>query len=66
MIGHHEGRFRLCALLVIAGIAIELVSLRWAHPTAFLVFAAGTGGCVSLAILLFLSTLFSTGPGGET
>ena len=44
------------------GLAVELVSLRWAHPTAFIVFAAGTGTCVGAGVLLFLTTLFATGP----
>jgi hypothetical protein len=59
---HRERRLRVAAVLVIAGLAIELVSLRWAHPTAFIVFAAGTGACVGLGVLIFLSVLLGTGP----
>jgi hypothetical protein len=59
---HRERRLRAAAILIIVGLAIELVSLRWAHPTAFIVFAAGTGACVGLGVLLFLFVLFSSGP----
>jgi len=59
---HRERRLRVAAALVIVGLAIELVSLRWAHPTAFIVFAAGTGACVGLGVLIFLSVLLGTGP----
>ncbi len=55
-------RVRIAALLIIAGLAIEIVSLRWAHPTAFIVFAAGTGSCVGIGVLVFLSVLLGTGP----
>jgi hypothetical protein len=59
---HRERRIRIAAALVIVGLAIELISLRWAHPTAFIVFAAGTGACVGLGVLVFLSVLLGTGP----
>jgi hypothetical protein len=59
---HRERRLRFAAVLIVVGLAIELVSLRWAHPTAFIVFAAGTGACVGLGALLFLSVLVGTGP----
>jgi hypothetical protein len=60
--GHRERRLRIAAVLIIVGLAIELVSLRWAHPTAFIVFAAGTGSCVGMGVLVFLSVLLGTGP----
>jgi hypothetical protein len=62
---HREHRIRVAAILVIVGLAIELVSLRWAHPTAFIVFAAGTGVCVGLGILVVLTVLLGSGPVGR-
>jgi len=59
---HGARRIRVAAALVLVGLLIELVSLRWAHPTAFIVFAAGTGACVACGVVLFLSVLFGTGP----
>jgi hypothetical protein len=55
-------RLRLAAILVTLGLVVELVSLRWAHPTAFLVFALGAGFSIACGALLFLSTLLATGP----
>ena len=34
-----ERRIRLAGMLLIAGLLVELVTLRWSHPTAFLVTA---------------------------
>ena len=59
-----DRRTRIAAVLVVLGLAVELVSLRWAHPTAFLVFAAGTGACVAVGVVLFLSVLLGSGPRG--
>ena len=33
-----ERRIRLAGMLLIAGLLVELVTLRWSHPTAFLFF----------------------------
>ena len=57
-----ERRVRFAALLVVIGVLVELVSLRWAHPTAFLVFALGAATLLALAAFLCLVTLVSTGP----
>lgn len=57
-----ERRLRIAALLIIAGLAIELVSLRYAHPTSFLVFVGGSGMLVGTGVLLVLKMLIATGP----
>lgn len=61
---HHRRvrRLRLAGVLVVLGLIVEVVSLRWAHPTAFLVFALGSGVSIALGGALFLSSLVSTGP----
>jgi hypothetical protein len=61
-----ERRLRLAAILVVLGLSIEYASLQWAHPTAFIVFVAGTGTCVAGGVLLFLGTLLGSGPTPRT
>jgi hypothetical protein len=55
-------RLRVAAVLVAVGLFTEATTLRWAHPTAFLVFAAAAVALVGGGAMLFLSTLFATGP----
>jgi hypothetical protein len=54
-----ERRLRLAALLVLAGAAVELVSLKWSHPTAFILFAVGGGALTGAGVLLYLYSLIS-------
>jgi RsiW-degrading membrane proteinase PrsW (M82 family) len=56
-----ESRIRASAVLLIIGLLIEAISLRWAHPTAFLVFMFIGGACMAAGIVLFLYSLV----GGE-
>jgi uncharacterized membrane protein YccC len=62
---HRERWLRIAAILIVIGLGIEIISLRWTHPTAFVVFAAGTGLCIGAGVLLFLGALFSTGPAAK-
>jgi hypothetical protein len=55
-----ERRIRASAALLIVGLMIEAITLRWAHPTAFLAFMFIGGTCMGAGILLFLSSLVST------
>jgi RsiW-degrading membrane proteinase PrsW (M82 family) len=55
-----ERRIRASAALLIVGLMIEAITLRWAHPTAFLVFMCIGGTCLGAGILLFLYSLVST------
>ncbi len=43
-----ERRLRRAAVLVMLGLFVELVSLTWHHPTAFIVFV-GVGGLLMFA-----------------
>ena len=55
-------RIRIAAALILIGLLVERLTLGWAHPTAFFVYA-GVGGLLLLfGVLLFLSTLL----GGAT
>jgi hypothetical protein len=52
-----ERRIRFSGILVIAGLLIELVTLHWAHPTAFIFFLIFGGGLVALGIGVYLISL---------
>ena len=54
-----ESRVRLSAVMVILGLLIEAFSLKWAHPTAFLLFAFVGMGLMGLGILVYLYSIVS-------
>ena len=55
-------RLRVAATLVSLGLLAEAISLHWAHPTAFLLFAGTAMSLVGGGALVFLTTLFAVGP----
>jgi hypothetical protein len=55
-----ERRIRLAGILLIAGLLVELVTLRWSHPTAFLSFLLLGGALMALGIGVYLLSLVST------
>jgi hypothetical protein len=59
------GRLQASSALVLAGLAVEGVSLGWRHPTAFLVFVLGGGALLASGVLLFLWSVVSISKGGE-
>jgi uncharacterized membrane protein YczE len=65
-----ERRIRLAGILLIAGLLVELLTLRWSHPTAFLFFLLLGGALMALGIGVYLLSLVSAGskpaatPGG--
>ncbi|MCG3159097.1 MAG: hypothetical protein JMDDDDMK_00073 [Acidobacteria bacterium] len=54
-----EKRIRLAGILLIAGLLVELVTLRWSHPTAFLFFLLLGGTLMALGIIIYLFSLVS-------
>jgi hypothetical protein len=52
-----QRRLRRSAGLVSVGLAIEVVTLQWAHPTAFLAFLGLGCTLVGTGALLYLWTL---------
>jgi hypothetical protein len=54
-----ERRIRLAGILLIAGLLVELVTLRWSHPTAFLFFLLLGGALMALGICAYLLSLVS-------
>lgn len=55
-----ERRIRVAGMLLIAGLLVELVTLRWSHPTAFLFFLFLGGALMALGIAIYLFSLVST------
>jgi polyferredoxin len=52
-----ERRLRIAAVLIIIGLLIELFTLYWAHPTAFVVFMFVGGLFLIAGVLTYLFTL---------
>ncbi len=61
MIAHNtmEKRLRIAGAFVLLGLLVELVALRWTHPTAFLVLAFVGIPIMSLGIVIYLYSLIS-------
>jgi hypothetical protein len=56
-----EGRIRVAALLVLAGMAIEAVTLNVLHPLSFVVFAAFGVLAIGAGIVVFLLAVLQAG-----
>jgi hypothetical protein len=54
-----QSRLRLSGIFVLLGLIVDVASLQWAHPTAFLVFAFVGGPLLFLGIVIFLYSLVS-------
>jgi hypothetical protein len=55
--GRLEERLRVAAALVMLGLVVELGSLTWRHPTAFIVFVLAGGALMAAGMLLFVQSL---------
>lgn len=64
--GHHghprgfsriEKRLRLAAIFVVAGLAVELASLPFIHPLAFMAFVCIGCALVAVGIVIYLISL---------
>jgi hypothetical protein len=56
-----ERRLRISAALVLMGLLVEIASLMWRHPTAFVFFFVVGGLCLGAGILTFLFTIVTKG-----
>lgn len=54
-------RLRVAGLLVLFGLLVELTTLHWSHPTAFLFFLLLGGSLIGVGILLYLYSLSAGG-----
>lgn len=52
-------RLQLSGVLVAIGLAVEVVTLYWAHPLAFVLFIVLGGTLVGAGILLYLYSIVS-------
>jgi len=56
-----EARLRTSAVLVMSGLVVEIASLTWRHPTAFLVFVGIGGLLMAVGMLSFLYSIATRG-----
>ena len=54
-----EKKIQLSGFLLIAGLLVELITLHWSHPTAFLFFMFLGGTLMGLGILVYLLALLT-------
>jgi len=54
-----EKRLRLAGILILAGLVVELATLEWSHPTAFLFFLMLGGSLMVIGVLFYLYSLVS-------
>jgi hypothetical protein len=61
MTGSQDGyivkRLRLAGLLILAGLAVEAISLGWNHPLSFIAFLGLGGLLLAAGILVYLLAL---------
>lgn len=55
-----EKRLRIAGSLIIFGLLVELGTLLWSHPTAFLLFLFLGGTMMGLGILFYLYSILTT------
>jgi hypothetical protein len=57
---------RIASVLIILGLVVEIVSLCWIHPLAFVLFAFVGASLIGLGILVYLASLvFAVSPPAE-
>lgn len=54
-----EKRLRVAGSLILAGLLVELVTLKWSHPTAFLFFLLLGGSLMAIGMLFYLYSIVS-------
>jgi predicted membrane channel-forming protein YqfA (hemolysin III family) len=54
-----QKRIRIAGIFIIAGLLVELITLRWSHPTAFLFFLLFGGALMAVGIIIYLLSLLS-------
>ena len=52
-----QSRLRLAGLLLIVGLLVQVVTLYWSNPTAFIAFAVFGMGLVGLGMLVTLHAI---------
>lgn len=57
-----EKRLRIAGILVVLGLIVEVATIQWSHPTAFLFFLLVGGTLMGLGILFYLYALIAGEP----
>ena len=52
-----QKRIRIAGVFIIAGLFVELITLRWSHPTAFLFFIMLGGTLMVVGAFIYLYSL---------
>ena len=52
-----QKRIRIAGIFIIAGLLVELITLRWSHPTAFLFFLLFGGTLMAVGAFVYLYSL---------
>jgi hypothetical protein len=55
-----QRKLKTAAWLLIAGLAVEGITLNWAHPTSFVLFIIVGGVLVFAGIMLYLTAIVTT------
>jgi hypothetical protein len=55
-----QKRIRIAGIFIIAGLLVELITLHWSHPTAFLFFLLIGGTLMAVGIIIYLLSLVSS------
>lgn len=55
-----ERELKIAAYLLLSGLAIEGITLHWAHPTSFILFIVLGGVLVLAGIAVYLFAIVST------
>jgi hypothetical protein len=57
--GKMQRRIRTSSTLVLLGLIVEMASLLWSHPTAFVLFLTLGASLIGLGILIYFYSLVS-------
>jgi len=55
-----ERRIQISGVLILLGLLVELITLFWSHPTAFIFFLFIGGTLMAVGILFYLYSLIAT------
>jgi hypothetical protein len=56
-----ERRIRISGLLIVCGLVIQMITLIWVHPLAFMAFLLVGCPLVAIGVLLFLYSIVTHG-----
>ena len=54
-----EKQLRIAGSLILAGLVVELITLKWSHPTAFRLFLFLGGSLMAIGMMFYLYSVVS-------